>query len=164
MSFNFRKGWLANIIPLWLMATIFLRFFPYFMRLGMGETYLFSPHQDLDEISGNPAISQSEHPLPPLTTRQVVHLACVLSCISFIGAWTINASLALTTVASATILSSISGTYVLVPKKLITAICLICIYPSILHTSYWSGISSRNTGISQSRCSNYEASNPLANQ
>lgn len=73
-------------------------------------------HQDFDEISGNPTISQSELPLPPLTTRQTARLACILCFINFIGAWAINASLGLTTVASATILSSISGTHVSVPN------------------------------------------------
>lgn len=122
---------------------------------GAVGTHLF--YQD---ISGNPTTFQSEH--LPLTTRQTARLACIFCCIGFIGSWAGNASLGFTTVASSTIISSIGGTYV--KNSLLQLSYLICTRLSILHTDYWSDISSGKTGTSQSRCSDYEVSDHLANQ
>ena len=83
---------------------------------GAMGTHLF--YQD---ISGNPTTFQLGH--PPLTMRQTAHIACIFCCLSFIGSWAGNASLGLTTVASSTIISSISGTYV---DLLLQLSCLIC--------------------------------------
>ena len=83
---------------------------------GTMGTHLF--YQD---ISGNPTTFQSDH---PLTTRQTARLACIFSCLAFIVSWAGNASLGLTTVASSTIISSISGTYL--RNSILQLICLIC--------------------------------------
>jgi solute carrier family 35 protein F5 len=47
--------------------------------------------------------------LPPLTTRETAQLASVFCFVWFLANWTLSASLGLTSVASATILSSMSG-------------------------------------------------------
>lgn len=47
--------------------------------------------------------------LPPLNKKQTVELAFAFCFIWFIANWSVNASLAYTSVASATILSSTSG-------------------------------------------------------
>ncbi|KAH9898071.1 hypothetical protein C8Q73DRAFT_683578 [Cubamyces lactineus] len=49
----------------------------------------------------------------PLTTRETAHLAAVFCLLWFIANWTVNASLDYTSVASATILSSMSGFFTL---------------------------------------------------
>ncbi|KAI0715269.1 hypothetical protein C8Q76DRAFT_796042 [Earliella scabrosa] len=49
----------------------------------------------------------------PLTTRETAHLAAVFCLLWFIANWTVNASLEYTSVASATILSSMSGFFTL---------------------------------------------------
>ena len=95
------------------MVTMYVLFI--FGALG---THLF-----YKDISGNPTTLQSEDPLLPLTTRETARLACIFCGIVFIGSWAGNASLGLTTVASSTIISSISGTYV---DLLLQLSCLIC--------------------------------------
>jgi solute carrier family 35 protein F5 len=65
---------------------------------------LIPSHQEIPTIQSDPLL--------PLTTRQTARLAGIYCCIAFIGSWAGNASLGLTTVASSTIISSISGTYV----------------------------------------------------
>lgn len=59
--------------------------------------------------SSSPQILLQEGALPPLTTKETAQLACAFCFIWFIANWTVNASLELTSVASATILSSMSG-------------------------------------------------------
>ncbi|KAI0375331.1 hypothetical protein BV20DRAFT_985895 [Pilatotrama ljubarskyi] len=49
----------------------------------------------------------------PLTTRETAHLAAVFCLLWFVANWTVNASLGYTSVASATILSSMSGFFTL---------------------------------------------------
>ena len=69
----------------------------------------------------NYKISSSEVPLPPLSRKQIAHLALGFCWIAFITSWSANVSLELTSVASATILSSVSGTLHAHAKLLITA-------------------------------------------
>ncbi|KAH9037292.1 hypothetical protein EDB85DRAFT_2132497 [Lactarius pseudohatsudake] len=52
--------------------------------------------------------------LPPLTTRETAQLASVFCFLWFLANWLLNASLGLTSVASATILSSMSGFFTLI--------------------------------------------------
>ncbi|KAI0830641.1 hypothetical protein BC628DRAFT_1312839 [Trametes gibbosa] len=59
--------------------------------------------QDLEPSSGEDPSSK------PLTTKETAQLAAVFCFLWFIANWTVNASLDLTSVASATILSSMSG-------------------------------------------------------
>lgn len=51
--------------------------------------------------------NRNEH--PPLTTRETIRLAFVFCFIWFVANWSVNASLDYTSVASATIMSSMSG-------------------------------------------------------
>ncbi|KAJ7181777.1 hypothetical protein C8R43DRAFT_970419 [Mycena crocata] len=61
-----------------------------------------------------PRISHSaEEELPPLTTRETARLAFVFCFLWFIANWAVNAALDYTSVASATILSSMSGFFTL---------------------------------------------------
>jgi len=57
-----------------------------------------------------------EAALPPLTTKQTAQLAVAFCFLWFIANWSLNFALELTSVASATILSSMSG--MCVPKYL----------------------------------------------
>ncbi|KAH9064266.1 hypothetical protein EDB87DRAFT_1600084 [Lactarius vividus] len=52
--------------------------------------------------------------LPPLTTRETAQLASVFCFLWFLANWSLNAGLGLTSVASATILSSMSGFFTLI--------------------------------------------------
>ncbi|KAI0051725.1 vacuolar membrane protein [Auriscalpium vulgare] len=54
------------------------------------------------------------HGLPPLTTRETAHLALAFCFLWFIANWSLNAGLNYTSVASATILSSMSGFFTLI--------------------------------------------------
>ena len=47
--------------------------------------------------------------LPPMTTKQTAQLACAFCLLWFIANWSLNVALELTSVASATILSTMSG-------------------------------------------------------
>ena len=49
--------------------------------------------------------------LPPLTTRETAHLASAFCFLWFLANWSLTAGLGLTHVASATILSSMSGVW-----------------------------------------------------
>jgi len=57
--------------------------------------------------------SAPEDPLAPLTDRQTANLAVAFCLLWFIANWTVNASLGYTSVASATVLSSMSGFFTL---------------------------------------------------
>ncbi|PCH33827.1 hypothetical protein WOLCODRAFT_135344 [Wolfiporia cocos MD-104 SS10] len=63
-------------------------------------------------VDGEPSTSDSTE-LPPLTTRETARLAAYFCLLWFIANWTLNASLDYTSVASATILSSMSGFFTL---------------------------------------------------
>ena len=54
-------------------------------------------------------LQSQETALPPLTTKQTAQLAFSFCLLWFIANWTLNAALELTSVASATILSTMSG-------------------------------------------------------
>lgn len=56
-----------------------------------------------------PENAPDDDELPPLTVKQTVKLAFMFCLFWFIANWTLNASLGFTSVASATILSSLSG-------------------------------------------------------
>lgn len=49
------------------------------------------------------------HDLPPLTTRETAKLASIFALFWFVANWAVNASLDYTSVASSTILASMSG-------------------------------------------------------
>jgi len=57
--------------------------------------------------------SRHEEHLPPLTTNETLQLASIFCFIWFVANWTVNASLDYTSVASATIMSSMSGFFTL---------------------------------------------------
>ena len=61
--------------------------------------------------SGDPQVplQLQETTLPPLTTKQTAQLALSFCLLWFIANWTLNVALDLTSVASATILSTMSG-------------------------------------------------------
>ncbi|KAF8816466.1 hypothetical protein BYT27DRAFT_7077301 [Phlegmacium glaucopus] len=81
----------------------------------------FNSRKELYEMS-DPTIGYntplSEDSQPPLTKRETAHLAFVFLWVAFIGSWSANLSLELTSVASSTILSSISGFFTLVIGRL----------------------------------------------
>ena len=54
-------------------------------------------------------MNRHEEDLPPLTTNETLQLASTFCFIWFAANWTVNASLDYTSVASATIMSSMSG-------------------------------------------------------
>lgn len=60
----------------------------------------------------NPERSLGDDVSKPLTTRETAQLAGLFCFLWFIANWTVNASLDYTSVASATILSSMSGEYI----------------------------------------------------
>lgn len=57
-----------------------------------------------------PLEEPAELDLPPLTERETARLALVFCFFWFVANWSVNASLGYTSVASTTILSSMSGT------------------------------------------------------
>ncbi|PPQ89384.1 hypothetical protein CVT25_002202 [Psilocybe cyanescens] len=59
-----------------------------------------------------------QQPLPPLNDRETAHLAFTFYLIWFVANWSVNASLGYTSVASATILSSMSGFFTLAIGRL----------------------------------------------
>ncbi|KAF8507143.1 hypothetical protein F5888DRAFT_1603171 [Russula emetica] len=77
---------------------------------GSNQTVELGPRRHSSSI---PPASTSAA-LSPLTTRETAHLASVFCFLWFLANWTINASLGLTSVASATILSSMSGFFTLI--------------------------------------------------
>lgn len=71
-----------------------------------------------EQVVGRPTEEESlslerPHPSPPLTVKETIDLAFVFCFLWFIANWTLNASLSYTSVASATILSSMSGLFTL---------------------------------------------------
>ncbi|KAF8807510.1 hypothetical protein BYT27DRAFT_7189580 [Phlegmacium glaucopus] len=63
--------------------------------------------------SDDPQVLLQEAALPPLTTKQTVQLAFGFCLLWFIANWSLNVALELTSVASATILSTMSGFFTL---------------------------------------------------
>ncbi|KAG8886187.1 hypothetical protein FRB97_007225 [Tulasnella sp. 331] len=75
------------------------------------ETYISSTTSFLgSESQHSPPTSED---LPPLTTRETARLASIFCFFWFIANWSVNASLDFTSVASSTILSSMSGFFTL---------------------------------------------------
>ncbi|KAJ7783910.1 vacuolar membrane protein [Mycena maculata] len=72
------------------------------------------PEEVIPEADPPPILfPTSEDALPPLTIRETARLAFVFCFLWFIANWTVNAALDYTSVASATILSSMSGFFTL---------------------------------------------------
>ena len=111
--------------------------------------------------SGDPQVplQLQETALPPLTTKQTAQLAISFVLLWFIANWTLNAALELTSVASATILSTMSGMCV---SKHFMVIEFSFSRGRVLHPWYWSIISSGETQPYQSlRCGYKVADEPL---
>ncbi|KAF8167994.1 hypothetical protein B0H34DRAFT_792654 [Crassisporium funariophilum] len=75
-----------------------------------------SSEEAFEQTSDNSPDHQTlvtESYLPPLTIKETAHLAFTFCLLWFIANWTVNASLDYTSVASATILSSMSGFFTL---------------------------------------------------
>ncbi|KAI8980684.1 hypothetical protein BD414DRAFT_492946 [Trametes punicea] len=77
-----------------------------------------------------------DHALRPLTTKETAHLAAVFCFLWFIANWTVNASLDYTSVASATILSSMSGFFTLGIGRIFRVESLTIIKISAVVTSF----------------------------
>jgi len=87
---------------------------PHHERLRSGYERLAvdpTPQNDVVDDSINPG--RNEEHLPPLTTNETLQLAAIFCFIWFPANWTVNASLDYTSVASATIMSSMSGFFTL---------------------------------------------------
>ncbi|KAJ6503418.1 vacuolar membrane protein [Mycena vitilis] len=83
------------------------------VRRGRAQ-YQRLPVDSEGELPEPPLIADpSEEELPPLTIRETARLAFVFCFLWFIANWAVNASLDYTSVASATILSSMSGFFTL---------------------------------------------------
>lgn len=117
---------------------------------------LSTQEQPSEDAIIKPRSSDTE--LPPLTSRETAHLAAVFCIFWFIANWTVNSSLEFTSVASATILSSTSGTNPLCPSVRIRATHWIC--HRLLHAGNWPSISSRETDWYQNRYRAYQVSVP----
>ncbi|TRM65685.1 hypothetical protein BD626DRAFT_190629 [Schizophyllum amplum] len=76
---------------------------------GLEEDTHLHPHF----IHPEPHVVLDDEALPPLTTQETAKLASVFCFFWFIANWTVNASLDYTSVASTTILSSMSGFFTL---------------------------------------------------
>ncbi|KAF7307021.1 hypothetical protein MIND_00495100 [Mycena indigotica] len=76
-----------------------------------------TPYQPLavdgEAQTNSPDPSSPEETLPPLTSQETTRLALLFCFLWFVANWTLNASLDYTSVASATILSSMSGFFTL---------------------------------------------------
>ncbi|KAH9985406.1 hypothetical protein BJV74DRAFT_878665 [Russula compacta] len=78
---------------------------------GLGPSDEYEPLVNEDETPGSTSTSAA---LPPLTTRETAHLASVFCFLWFLANWSLNLCLGLTSVASATILSGMSGFFTLI--------------------------------------------------
>ena len=86
----------------------------------------------------------------PLTERETVHLALIFCFFWFIANWTINAALGMTSVTSATILSSMSGARY---TSLTAATAYhLHTFSRFLHAWYWTYISGRSPHDRQNWC------------
>ncbi|KAF8608821.1 hypothetical protein BDV93DRAFT_486165 [Ceratobasidium sp. AG-I] len=86
-------------------------------RRGEGYEALVDPEDEpqVDEEVSEPEMRASSHPdgNTPLTTRETAKLASLFCFFWFLANWTVNASLGFTSVASTTILASMSGFFTL---------------------------------------------------
>ena len=76
-------------------------------RISTSDEY--EPLVNEDEPPHMASPGSTSDALPPLTTRETAQLASVFCFLWFLANWTLTAGLGLTSVASATILSSMSG-------------------------------------------------------
>ncbi|KZP31217.1 hypothetical protein FIBSPDRAFT_849710 [Athelia psychrophila] len=110
---------------------------PFFLRRALGRRHgaraQTSP-EEYQPLANDSDTSDSEEPfiaprprrvgsdesetLPPLTVRETARLAFMFCIFWFIANWSVNASLDYTSVASATILSSLSGFFTLIIGRL----------------------------------------------
>ncbi|EKM54626.1 uncharacterized protein PHACADRAFT_258606 [Phanerochaete carnosa HHB-10118-sp] len=111
--------------PFWITyistASFTLYLFPYMLRRAFGTAKLEEggyqplrtegPLEELPQPTPDPPV-HGEAP-PPLTTRETANLAGWFCFLWFIANWSLNAALGYTSVASATILSSMSGFFTL---------------------------------------------------
>ena len=89
-----------------------MRFWRYLYYIfGSGILTSYQQSDARANTSDDPQVLQ-EAALPPLTTKQTAQLAVGFCLLWFIANWTLNAALELTSVASATILSTMSGPFV----------------------------------------------------
>lgn len=72
--------------------------------------YLYSPWAHFKQPDPTDQIP-TEGNLPPLTTKETARLALIFCFFWFVANWAVNASLDYTSVASATVLSSMSGAF-----------------------------------------------------
>lgn len=128
-----------------------------------GSNILTSYNQQQPEAQSNtsdgPQVLLQEGALPPLTTKQTAQLAFAFLLLWFIANWTLNVALDLTSVASATILSTMSGMFT--PKYLMTIFIYLFTHGRIFHPWYWSTISSGETKLDQSMHCGYKVTDEL---
>ncbi|THV04823.1 vacuolar membrane protein [Dendrothele bispora CBS 962.96] len=125
----FQDGYEKAFLVTYLNTSAFtLYLVPSVVRLCLGKTSLSSisigpeyeplvtdeTSQDTEEPHrSTTSIEQSSSELPPLTVRETIQLASTFCFFWFIANWTLNMALDYTSVASATILSSMSGFFTL---------------------------------------------------
>ncbi|KAH9847389.1 hypothetical protein C2E23DRAFT_520200 [Lenzites betulinus] len=105
----------TSAFALYLLPYAYRRFYAKSYHGGSGYEPLVTDVDAAETLAGSdPEPSSGEDPLSkPLTTRETAQLAAVFCFLWFIANWTVNASLDFTSVASATILSSMSGFFTL---------------------------------------------------
>ena len=131
------------------MVMMFWRYLYYVTQFWMQYTHVFQS-EARPNTSGDLQVP-FQTALPPLTTKETAQLALSFCLLWFIANWTLNAALELTSVASATILSTMSGMWV---SKYFMMIKFSFSHGRIFHPWYWSIISSGETQPYQNlRCS-----------
>jgi hypothetical protein len=83
-----------------------------YFSFGSGILTSYQQSDARANTSDDPQVLLQEAALPPLTTKQTAQLAVEFCLLWFIANWTQNAALEFTSVASVTILSTMSGTFV----------------------------------------------------
>lgn len=89
-----------------------------FARRASGQYQALSPEEERGLIEDNYAVASSPSSDAPLTTGETSRLALEFCFLWFLANWSVNASLAYTSVASVTILSSMSGFFTLALGRL----------------------------------------------
>ncbi|KAJ7038076.1 hypothetical protein C8F04DRAFT_367128 [Mycena alexandri] len=107
--------------------------------------------------------SSSEEELPPLTIRETARLAFVFCFLWFTANWAVNASLDYTSVASATILSSMSGFFTLAIGRIFRVEMLTLAKIAAVLTSFGGVLLVSLSDSVQPRQPGGAASRPLAN-
>ncbi|KAF5374793.1 hypothetical protein D9758_000163 [Tetrapyrgos nigripes] len=121
----FQDGYEKAFLVTYLNTSAFtLYLLPSVVRLCLGKTSLstmfnsgpeYQPlvTEETEESSRSSIPPESDAELPPLTVRETINLASIFCFFWFIANWSLNASLDYTSVASATVLSSMSGFFTL---------------------------------------------------